>query len=443
MVQLPEEILPLIFSHFRITADPKFRRDNGTKIKTLVNLSLASKTFNRVASCILYSTLDLQDHAQLRMALKTLLCRPKTAILVQNLHLSAWETKSDLEMRNEPSVPAEDHLREQMRNATNSILLPESLRKQLRDGICEGVPDAEVALLLCLCTNLRFLHFITPMSISASLAMKVFQGKSEDQTVQEERLLAHLYEVSVEHWDTEGSTNLAEITCLLQHPTLEIFRGQKLACTEETIFPPHFCFSIKRMYLEWSLVDASGLEKLLMACPNLETLSIHWGGATIGLSRIEYGRMSQSLRNHGEALKTLRLRPENAESFDSNLDTESPLGSLKDLKSLRLLAVPANALLGDANRRQLQPKWLVETLPENLKTLRITDADDDDDEVEAFDVQLVELLRDQRFKELSTIRVNRSTAFTYTEDLEEAGWDEESNKFWVILKRRRDGEAQS
>lgn len=444
MVQLPEEILPLIFSHFRITADPRFRRDDRIKLETLVNLSFASKTFNRVASCILYSTLDVQTHAKLRMAMKTIMRRPNTAKLVQSVHLSAWETKSDLEMRNGQPLPAEDDLRTQMRDAANSVHLPEDLREQLRDGISEGVPDAEVALLFCLCTNLRLLHFITPMSISASLAMRVLQEKPEDQAGEKERPLGHLHEVNVEHWDTEGSTNLTDIAKLLQQPTLEIFRGQKLACTEETTFPPELCLSLKRIHLNWSLVDASGLEKLLTACPELETLTIQWGGATVGMSRIEYGRMSQSLRNHGKGLKTLRLRPENAESCDSSFDTASPLGSLRDLKSLRILAVPCNALIGDAAARQLQPQWLVDTLPENLRTLRITDADDEDDEAEAFDAQLMELLRDERFKELSTIRVNRSAAFTFADDLEEAGWDDDdSNKFWVILKRRQDAAAQN
>lgn len=442
MAQLPEELLSQICSYLRIAAEPGARRDDRIKLSTLASVSLASRALSRAARPHLYRTLSIDscDYcARSRPIISALLQRPETARLVQHLHTETWQTKAELRLTNAQPVPAQSALRTQLLAAAGSLEATPRSRRELQDGLREGLDDAEYALLLRLCTNLQVWKAHAGYAVQESLVFATVREAVANQALGgsplTSRPLQHLREVEIRHGDTEGATDLSSLADILRLPALEKFKGHMLSCNESTDLPKSLQSMVKRIHLTFSLLDGSGLEKLLSACPDLETLSVQWGSSIVGVSRIEYDRMGAALRQRGTKLKSLRLRPEDAVTLDDNPDTRPPLGSLQGMTSLRMLAVPYTTLFGGPDISSDQsPDWLRETIPVSLRTLRIADADDE--ESAELDAQLLEVMRDEQFRELSTIRVHRGEPFS--EDAQDAGWDDsESTKFWVVLKRTR------
>lgn len=441
MAQLPEELLSHICSYLRITDASWNAGKKQTNLATLASISLASKAFNRVARPHLWHTLDIGPHVQngyWRRLVSSVLQRPDTARLVQYLHTHSWEFRW-------VSAPPGYHgerlraaLEPQLQSTIDGLPCSPEFKQNLQTGMEEGWEDADYALLLWLCTNLKKWELDSPHPVEESLVFAAIREAVADQTLvsseQTPRPLQHVREIKIEHGDTENSTDLGNISDVLRLPALDTFRGRMLSCDHDTTsFPQSLRSSIKRLFLDFSLIDGNGLRTLLTACSDLETLSIQWGSSIVGPARIEYDRMGQALRQYGRKLKTLRLRPEEAETFEDDEDSYPPLGSLKQLTLLRTLTLPYVALFGGADLSgDRSPIWLRDVLPASLKTLRIADADVEEDEV--LDAQLLEVMKDEQFEDLSTIRVSRGEPFSET--AQNVGWDDsESNKYWVVLKR--------
>ncbi|KAK4902213.1 hypothetical protein LTR27_001116 [Elasticomyces elasticus] len=438
MSTLPEELLQHVFSYLHLSGEPRARNQDKVRLSTMASISLANRMCYRVVKPHMYHTLILEDYdhtARRRNILRTLLQDADTGSLVQLFYAGSWSLEVDYENTTWQPEPVPDDLKRDALFALDGAGLPTSLRDHLRLQLARGVEDAEIALLLLLVPNIRLLDISVSFHVKESLAMSVIQQGP----------LQHLSEVKVSHSDTEGSSSIDGLVALLRLPALDTFRGRMIDCNSEssTLLEP-IRSTLKRVFFNMSLLDAVGLQRLLVACPDLETLSVHWGSATVGDSSIEYRAIGQALRNHGTKLKNLHLKPEDAEVFDDSLDSDSPLDSLKELAALRLLNVPYHALCATTGT---VPKYLVQVLPYSLRTLRIADAeesssveDDEDSNEEAFllDLQLLEVMRDNNFSDLSTIRVQRGDGFTLTAEAEEAGWnDDESNNYWVVLKKQR------
>lgn len=456
MSTLPEELLQHIFSNLVISGEPVARNEDGVKLSALANISLANKTCYRIVRPHLYNTVVLEGYTQTdrrRQILRTLLDYPDAREMVQKIHAGGWSTKADSQARNEQCNPAPDDLKSKMLAATDAAL-PASTRSRMLQELEEGVEDAEIALLLLLSPKLRLLDFSAAFRISQSLTVAVVQlaHPVNGQEGELARPLQLLSEVRVGYDDTEDALDVGDVAATLQLPALETFRGRMIACDHESTGAILKLKSqLKRLYLESSLLDALGLERLMVACPSLETISMHWGSAIVGASEIEYTRIGQALRRHGSKLKNLRFKPEQAESFDEDIDRDSPLGSLKELESLRLLAVPYAALCGA--RPATDPNYLLRNLPTSLRTLNIADAEvpkvdesdiessdedeEDADDTNALDMQLIQVMQDEKFTELSTIRVQRAGGFTLSAMAEEAGWADKGGRFWIMLKRLR------
>ncbi|KAK3664870.1 hypothetical protein LTR22_004176 [Elasticomyces elasticus] len=238
------------------------------------------------------------------------------------------------------------------------------------------------------------------------------------------RPLQQLLEVKITYSEYEGCLNIDELPSLMQLPMLDIFR-------------------------DWSLLDGAGLERLLTACPELEALSMHWAPATTGAPAFKNRSLGRALRNYGSKLRNLRLNPRDAER--DRLDQDPPLGSLREIESLRLLEVTYHALCG--HNLETRPSYLKQVIPFSLRMLRIAAADpaknhevlddESDDDVEdsrlttvsVLDVQLIEVMQDSRFAELSLVKVQRRDGFTLSGQARGLGWSDESGKFGVILKK--------
>lgn len=365
---------------------------------------------------------------------------------MQQLYAGSWSTKEELDLSRQHATPAPEELRSALRTAAGDTSLPRTARQRLDAELEEGVEDAEVASLLLIVRNLQLLNCSAGYHASRSLVFTVLQHAPLNQ----------LAEVEVANSDTEGTISADDLVAVLRLPALETFRGHMIDLNAESSGAVTQVHSpLKRIYLDWSLLDAAGLDRLLIACPELETFSMRWGSAIVGTSGIEYARIGQALRSHASKLKNLRLKPEEAEVFDRNLDRASPLGSLKGLVALRLLAVTYGSLCGATP--ETAPNYLTWILPHSLRTLRIADAeveepseasddegedeneneDEDGTETVSLDVQLLEVMRDENFAELSTIRVQRGGGFTLSKEAEDLGWTDEGGKFWIVLKKQR------
>ncbi|KAK5717829.1 hypothetical protein LTR15_008670 [Elasticomyces elasticus] len=434
MAALPEELLQQVFSQQPVSSD----------LSTMANISLANRTCYRVVKPHLYHTLSLGHCSQTRRRrdlLQTLLQNPDTGTLVRSFYVEGWEMEPTFLL---PEVwrpePMPHDLMSDALVAVDGAGLPISLRDPFRLQLAGGVedaPDAEIALLLLLIPNMRFLAISLVYYMQESLFMCMIQH----------RPLHQLSEVNVEHWDTEDSSSMDGLVALLQLPALDTFRGRAIDCNAESstlLAPVHS--TLKRVFLYMSLLDDGGLQNLLLACPDLETLSVHWGPETIGETSIDYSAIGQALREHGHKLKSLHLTPEDVD-FPEDMDINSPLGSLTELTALRFLDVTYHALCA---AKDTSPDHLRRILPHSLRTLRIDakDASSGEDDKEAdetnhFDLQLLEIMRDEHFGDLSTITVERGGTFTLSEEAKAAGWnDDESGESGSVLKRqgRQDGD---
>ncbi|KAH9827635.1 hypothetical protein Tdes44962_MAKER00361 [Teratosphaeria destructans] len=200
--------------------------------------------------------------------------------------------------------------------------------------------------------------------------------------------------------------------------------------------------NLRQAYFEESLLDAIDFECFMSACPQLETLSVHWGQAVVGDSEIDWTGIGAALRQHGKALRTLTLKPEEAFCLDGLDDAPGPLGDLTALESLRMLSLPRDVRV--RHPEHLDDDWLANRLPVSLKTLRLTGgADDEDNDVAALEAQLSRVMADTRFASLSTIRIQNTEEGTdidrrgsLLEEVQGLGWDaSESNRYWLVLKK--------
>lgn len=458
MALFPQELLHHIFSQLQNYARPGHIEDahDRLRLKTLASAARVSKSCHRIVLPMLYYTLDIRANNRLRPFLSTCIRRPHNADMLRRLHLPYWTTQQDLEIN--PGAPgvvltAANEL-DTFVAATRDLALPKHLERRMVAGLRKGLDDAEVALLMALCPKLELLDFVAVYNIRQSTTMAVIEeaiasqkpllpsahsSAGGRQPLSRLNSFSRLRSISVEHWDTEGFTDLAQINPLLRSPALEILKGFAVRCDSDLDFGPVSLVSIKRVDVRKSLIDAAGFTKILSACPRLEVLSVEWGSATVGDCEIKYDTIGDALREHGTSLRKLILKPQEAFYFEQ-WDAQAPLGNLKALSSLELLSVPQEALMtiddsdesNEGSGAQDSQNVLVDVLPNSLSTLKITECDVDDPGF--LDGQLSRLMADDCFASVQAIRLERGEPFGM--DAVNLGWDDkESNRFWVVLKR--------
>lgn len=165
MDRLPEEILDLIFTHLELTMDGRESSIvNAMKQGTLASLCRVNRAIYRIAHPILYRFLEVGHSGRrliesMRPLLITLLRRPELARSVRGLHAIADDDND------RPDQWQQDTL--QKRRDTQPLLaaveelnLPELQADHLRTGLARGRQDAEVALLLGLCSEVESIGLI-------------------------------------------------------------------------------------------------------------------------------------------------------------------------------------------------------------------------------------------------------------------------------------------
>ena len=296
MGELPEELLQHVFLHLRpsgfIDGNPIEERN----LQTLLSISLASKAFNRIVRPFIFYTLSpsTQRETCLPSLLRTLIERPGTADLVKHLYLSDWVT--ELSVAHEfahPVVPGAAAM-ERYERTLDSIGLQSDLQERLRDRLSEGLQDAEVALLICICNKLSMLDIFFTYGWESSLVGAVFEAYSAVQgsadavssgpAMSSESSASHtgthsvsfesLREVKVEPLHEESSMTIADVSSFLRLPALRSFEGRNLFSGDYTDLS-QLKSSVQAVHLKESVIDGHNLKELLGACPALETLSLH------------------------------------------------------------------------------------------------------------------------------------------------------------------------
>ncbi|KAK4539937.1 hypothetical protein LTR36_009979 [Oleoguttula mirabilis] len=462
----PEEVLQTIFENLRVTAYMSgSTRGLGHReqVRILQSISLADKTFNRIVQPIIYRRLTFsiciypagtRGTRYMQHLLNVFAERPETARLVAEIVV-------------EDCPPAEDEGTYALGRATidklvavaEGLALPLSLRQRLQSGLAQGLHDAGLALLLCMCTGLEVLGLTTSHEFKHTLTSTTIAvlanvdqpphlsgsaGMHDKRAVSDIRPLQRLREVGAYYVrdDDEGSTDIGLLFPLLQLPAMDLFTGSVLSCRKDSDFASVTTSTLKRLDLREVDMDASGLDKILTTCPLLEVLSVDWGTSCYRDFGVRFEKTGDSLRMHSTALQRLSLERERVGTGD--YAESPPLGSLQSWTSLRFLSVPLAALLGckfyPEGQKPEPIAPLQHTLPFSLEELEIHSCDGFADEaLDGLDMQVEALIRDARFAELRTIRIRDDTMRRSKRcfvSLTVGGWtDSKARGEWRVLER--------
>ncbi|KAF2768051.1 hypothetical protein EJ03DRAFT_135716 [Teratosphaeria nubilosa] len=409
-------------------------------LTTLASFSLASKACNRAARASLHYTLDIREarSSRLRPFLSTIIQHPDAVALLHELYTDGIQTERDLERGHaKPSALPAGFLAS-CKAVVEGLAVSTQLQKRVASGLEKGLQDAELALLLCLCPNLRLWDLVAVHRFDETICMAVIREALQIRRLSASMPLQHLCEAKVSHWDTEGAANMTEVQPILALPAFRTFQGHMVACDQETPLTSPGPLKLRHAYFQESILNAIDFECLLSACPHLETLSVHWGSAVVGRSEIDWIGIGAALRRHGKALRNLTLKPEEAFCSEGLEDVPGPLGDLTALESLRMLSLPLDVLVRQP--KDLDNNWLANRLPVSLETLRLTEGAAEDNDVAALDAQLSRIMVDTRFASLSTIRIqcieDTEGRGSFLEEVQELGWHAlESTRFWLVLKK--------
>ncbi|KAK5674229.1 hypothetical protein LTS10_013066 [Elasticomyces elasticus] len=462
-VELPEELLQHIFSFLHEPGELRLLhkdRDARLGLSTLVNVALTNRAYSRIVQPELYNTLFIADDPYaIRpiLFLKTLLEQPDTGKLVREVHSGLWSVDlSTREQRRSASHRKEtSQVSQVLQIAVGHARVPALswtyIQAYLRqkDPASAGKEDpsiAGIAMILPFTPELRFLAFSVTDSVAQSPIMTALRHVD----------LPHLSEIQVA---CEAQPQLDHFIEFLQRPELRTFRVHGTECEEEStriLAKSLLSPKLQRVMFEHSFVDAIGLARLLASAPGLKVLSVHWGLPITETQMINFGAIGQAFRDHGTKLESLRLESEDAGEVDSSLNVNLSLGDLKDLVSLRQLALPHHALCGqedDGKIAECSHDHLTRILPPSLRSLEIRlpkniemlgMSEDDlyaEDEVnmgyKVLDLQLVELMRSEGHQELCRLIVHRYDEFTCSEDAEALGWSLSRNDDTFTLRRRK------
>lgn len=445
MTAVPVEIIQMICSHLSPVQESELTTDHHIHRITLVNICLASRTFNHVARRFLYHTVEFDNTTTdltSWLLLGTLARSPDARYLVRRLQTSV---NKDLIEQYDPDdvvdTRAFDMPHPDLLPAINKVELPSELQDRLRRSIRERLQDAEHALLLCLCTNLESWSTVVICGMLDSILFDVVRALISSHSTHHSPLngrpLQHVREVEMSFDDDEYRVEIGSLADIFSIPDLETFRGQELfaALTHQRL-PPALKSTVKRVYLEISHVDAPGVEHILIACPQLETLSIEWISPVFTvaeISAVQYDVIGRALNQHGPMLREVNLSTPDSRPSNYN---HKRLGSLRNMASLRQLAVPYVALFGNVPM-ETKPSagFLSEALPLSLEILTIHDASnycEPNDEID-LDEQLLVLMHHALFTQLSAITLYCYERFAYP--LQLAEWNEIKENDSVVLER--------
>ncbi|KAK4560656.1 hypothetical protein LTR86_005234 [Recurvomyces mirabilis] len=497
LTDLPEEIIQLIISAILPGIQTSRSKDeNHIRQKTLTGLLLVNKQLYRICLPSLYHTLDTRDFSwkQLVGVLNAIIRRPELAGHVKVIRFICWNVSSTWNIDEENSrvcrVPVSLQLA-----ALDDIDCAPARHVQWKRGLLMLDQDAQLALLLSLCTGLEIVDLILPSLFAGSLTRAMlchYSGLPELMTTltpeffpQKQHLIAlaaqgtppshhwpNLHEVRAANYDqSSGSIKLRmpSLLPLLLSSPLQTARLSNIEITDSNDL--HGCrfANLERIYLSRVVMDHRGLAAILGASPLLQVFSVEWHD----VGGMKYSELGDALRAHACSLRKLivKLILKDRVWTVPGSALSPGMGCLRSLEQLQYLSAPAEALFGEqempddefhndwdlsdgeplddrieghdedlpdgwaATHDQEHPKPPLNTsLPLSISALRLTNVGRMDEDI--FDAQLMQLMTEPARADLKSIRLRTVSGFTG--DLEGAGWREHNiNQFWSELRREQ------
>lgn len=443
--ELPDEILLGIFRHFAISDEVDVDLNHYThksttwrKIKTLAKLCLVCKTFQVLATPLLYQTFpkpntiyqryrhfppEPRPCPHLRLFLRTVMERPSLGLLVKNLFIGPFEMKTDARAQNHNHpYPCTEELRQQSRQTASRFLMPNhsNWTKDLCDEV--SLEDAEIALLLCLVDNISELSLTFAMSyhdlVDSSYSLGFLEAFNPSVTA---RLpsYGHLRTLSLtlprlSEAKTTAAFNFPRISDVCRISTLESLYLSGFFDYWSQRSGGNKLVKLRHLELSACSLPTTEISKLLNLCPNLTSLDLEYGHMQPAYDGLEFyfpgqpriysnptwKSITDSLRSASRSLECLKLsayvtgsRWSLGSTVLSNEDPNenSVVGSFEEFTALRHLSVPADEFIGsyewhDAclnlqymgyGRPDGSPTDRLGLLPPNIEHLEITDIHSD------------------------------------------------------------------
>jgi len=383
---LPDEILVRIFDLFTTHAELEERLHQDTEddstpdYKTLSRITKASRHFHRLATPVLYRLLVLHERTSCALLFRTLLKQPGLGRLTKGLSIHVYDDEFDPET----DAVLRSHLeflQLKKPRVRCPLPVPESAHAQLAVFLA-FLPQLEALDVMLDDKQGMSSDFLTIMPYWCSVVDQYVQKGygPNDRHPREYPIVnqfAMLREVRIRHWRLLNKTpRLQYATDLLGLPTLESIHCHwtNLSLSAQQI--THFAqtdkpLALKEIFLENSSIDATSLDCLLSNSPCVQSLTVSWGDEQAGDSKLSYSQLGTLLRKHCGTLQTLVLNPTKLRPSRETSD-EAYIGPLRQLKSLRRLAIDSNALLGHSQFLAKSEHTLQDMLPASLEALHLS-----------------------------------------------------------------------
>ena len=430
MARLPPELIDLIFGYLLLDLDGTPNHEftgvlNLERSTTLLKFGVACRAFYALALPHVYHKFGC-DHRGPITPLRVLECfmeQPKQALLIHEFHTEMVENLP--REQHQPADRWHPYTRPgpslQLCTSLISLDIPDKLKQHLYDGLRDGYDDAETAMLLCLCENLRIWKTHTgdmpPQSLTHSsyddeedfkefkdsLPNKVIRGARSPGS----RLLQQLFEVHVQFNSPEDPDpyyqTFENVYDILMLPSLRRLTLRRFALWHDFRSNPAVQSTIEYLCLEESWLDASGLVTLLKTCPRLKTLSIHRKDLAVCRPETIYWHPI----THSGIGDVLRQDGTNLTMFEWDYDDPGHLqqiGSLASLTSLQTLTIRHGALIIEFFVKMFDTH-LKNILPTSLETLNVIMSHQPNNHQSLFISQLPQLMEDHKFERLSKIEL--------------------------------------
>ncbi|GAB7365143.1 hypothetical protein MBLNU230_g6231t1 [Neophaeotheca triangularis] len=419
LLECPDELILWILSHLA-TPSPNARgsHDPGD-LAGLRNLSLTHSSLKSLVEPLLYRKLDNRCccFSRLRTFIRTLLERPELCEHVEEIAVDDVESVVKYHSRG-------DEMFQPLLDVQHFLLMSRlgvsmGLARRLEAGVRQRDPEADLAILLGLCTNLRRLtlfvkkreegwgkSLVLQFFYEVQRALDVRQRQSNGEQLESPQpTLVNSFE-KLGYIDADlredGSTPIKPTELSVYYPLMTLPALRTLA-TNRTVQRDGFVAIAKRnltpqnLVLKETVIKASGLDETITLLPKLRNLEIYWARNYWVDSRTaddfwnwEYTRVGAVIRKHGTRLDELTLGyPVNGKNWDGG----EQLGDLRPLAALRCLTVAEAALFGECAARPLTEVgngaaspppggWLAlaETIPTTLESLTLLFCHESDDD---------------------------------------------------------------
>ncbi|KAF2399027.1 hypothetical protein EJ06DRAFT_557542 [Trichodelitschia bisporula] len=361
---------------------------------TLLQLARSSIRLYRLVTPFLYRHFEhhlFSAPQRLHLFLRTLVHHPSILTHVSSLALrdprpgaafhdleswSAWATGNY-----NPALPSRDHA--SFIRAAAPLLETQQHRARTKTALLTQ-EEAQAALLLTLTTHLTDLTLENPVAATErprfvldhlvlTLLHPVIKAGRALQA------LRRLKAVSTRMEGGQGGFRLSSIAPFFHLPRLEYVTGHVCFEPEDGHFVDFDCpagtSSVSHIVFQRSSVCPRGMGQMVRACRGLRTFDCDWAGESVGWVEINFGDLKAALEQHKHTLERLRL--DTRKHFDSWPERDDglvlPLGRLDEFEELKVLEVPASALIGWDEHGVGGFPPLVDVLPPRIEELRLNE----------------------------------------------------------------------